>query len=252
MALTEIQQLRMLERLRSAGEQPVTLDQLRAGGIDFPAVVIGELELNGYVIERVYEHSRQIGVRCWRATLPIHPLHAGTSGGAEFRDSHLLIPHSRRERDSPLRVSGSSRLDVSDRAGGDPTPRRLRIGPTAVRDLVLGTRPASPGRRGSRRSWASGFRAGRSRPGVPADTPRRHPLSTSTRRSVCRANPQTPRPGRPPPPPSLRALAVLRVRDSITVLMTSCLQIDLFGRVCKIASVCRQSVCTTVPREALP
>ena len=63
MALVETQQLRMLERLRSAGQEPVTLDQLRAGGIDFPAVVIGELELNGYVIERVYEHDRQIGVR---------------------------------------------------------------------------------------------------------------------------------------------------------------------------------------------
>ena len=62
MALAETQQLRMLERLRSAGNQPVTLDQLRAGGIDFPAVVIGELELNGYVIERVCEHDRQIGV----------------------------------------------------------------------------------------------------------------------------------------------------------------------------------------------
>ena len=60
---TETQQLLMLERLRSAGTQPVTLDQFRAGGIDFPAVVIGELELNGYVIERVYEHGRQIGVR---------------------------------------------------------------------------------------------------------------------------------------------------------------------------------------------
>ena len=67
MALTETQQLRMLERLRSAGEQPVTLDQLRAGGIDFPAVVIGELELNGYVIERVYEYGRQIGVRLLEA-----------------------------------------------------------------------------------------------------------------------------------------------------------------------------------------
>ena len=36
MARVETQQLRMLERLRSPGEQPVTLDQLRAGGIDFP------------------------------------------------------------------------------------------------------------------------------------------------------------------------------------------------------------------------
>jgi hypothetical protein len=63
MALVETQQLRMLERLRHAGEYPVTLEQLRAGGIDFPAVVIGELELNGYAIERVYEHGRMIGVR---------------------------------------------------------------------------------------------------------------------------------------------------------------------------------------------
>jgi len=74
MALAETQQLRMLERLRSAGNQPVTLDQLRAGGIDFPAVVIGELELNGYVIERVYEHGRQIGVRLLEAEAPDPPV----------------------------------------------------------------------------------------------------------------------------------------------------------------------------------
>jgi hypothetical protein len=47
MAAIETQQVRMLEQLRQAGRQPMTLDQLRAGGIDFPAVVIGELELNG-------------------------------------------------------------------------------------------------------------------------------------------------------------------------------------------------------------
>jgi hypothetical protein len=63
MALTETRQLRMLEQLRHTGKQPATLDQLRAGGIDFPAVVIGELELNGNVIERVYEHGRLTGVR---------------------------------------------------------------------------------------------------------------------------------------------------------------------------------------------
>ena len=74
MALVEIQQLRMLEQLRHAGKQPVTLDQLRAGGIDFPAVVIGELELNGHVIERVYEHGRLLGVRpCSRPKPSIHP-----------------------------------------------------------------------------------------------------------------------------------------------------------------------------------
>jgi len=74
MALAEAQQLRMLERLRSAGQEPVTLDQLRAGGIDFPAVVIGELELNGYVIERVYEHGRHIGVRLLEAEAPDLPV----------------------------------------------------------------------------------------------------------------------------------------------------------------------------------
>ena len=63
MALAETQQLRLLERLRCAGKQPITLDELRASGIHFPAVVIGELELNGYAIERVYEHDRLIGVR---------------------------------------------------------------------------------------------------------------------------------------------------------------------------------------------
>jgi hypothetical protein len=63
MAPIETQQLRMLEQLRQAGGQPMTLDQLRAGGIDFPAVVIGELELNGYVIERVHEHGKLLGFR---------------------------------------------------------------------------------------------------------------------------------------------------------------------------------------------
>ena len=63
MALANSQQLRMVERLRRAGNPAVTLGELRAGGIDFPAVVIGELELNGYAIERVYEHDKLIGVR---------------------------------------------------------------------------------------------------------------------------------------------------------------------------------------------
>jgi hypothetical protein len=40
MALTETQQLRMLERLRAAGEQPVTVGELRGDGIAFPAVII--------------------------------------------------------------------------------------------------------------------------------------------------------------------------------------------------------------------
>ena len=73
MALTETQQLRMLERLRSAGDQPVALDELRASGIDFPAVVLSELEINGYVIERLHEHGRLIGVRLLETDTPDAP-----------------------------------------------------------------------------------------------------------------------------------------------------------------------------------
>jgi hypothetical protein len=73
MAIAEIQQLRMLERLRRAGAQPVTLRELRAAGIDFPAVVLSELELNGYAIERVYQDRRLIGVRLLEADAPDAP-----------------------------------------------------------------------------------------------------------------------------------------------------------------------------------
>jgi len=73
MVPTETQQLRMLEQLRQAGTQPITLDQLRAAAIDFPAVVIGELELNGYVIERVHEHGKLLGVRLVESDAPDPP-----------------------------------------------------------------------------------------------------------------------------------------------------------------------------------
>ena len=63
MTLADPQQQRLLERLRQAGEQPVDFAELHAGGIAFPAAVVSELELNGYAIERVYDHGRMVGVR---------------------------------------------------------------------------------------------------------------------------------------------------------------------------------------------
>ena len=63
MTLVETQHRLALERLRRAGEQPVSLAGLRAAGLDAPAAVISELELNGHVIERVYEHGRLVGLR---------------------------------------------------------------------------------------------------------------------------------------------------------------------------------------------
>jgi hypothetical protein len=57
------QQQLLLERLRQAGDQPVAFADLRACGIDFPAAVVSELQLNGYAIERVCDHHRLVGVR---------------------------------------------------------------------------------------------------------------------------------------------------------------------------------------------
>lgn len=63
MTLVESQHRIALERLRTAGEEPVSLAALRAAGLDFPAAVISELELNGYTIERVHDGGRLVGVR---------------------------------------------------------------------------------------------------------------------------------------------------------------------------------------------
>jgi hypothetical protein len=63
MPLADAQQHRLLELLREAGDEPVRFAELRAGGVSFPAAVVSELGLNGYVIERVYDHGRLVGVR---------------------------------------------------------------------------------------------------------------------------------------------------------------------------------------------
>jgi hypothetical protein len=73
MTLADTQQQRLLERLRLAGEQPVGFAELHAGGIDFPAAVVSELELNGYPIERVYDHGRMVGVRLFGPEPPEAP-----------------------------------------------------------------------------------------------------------------------------------------------------------------------------------
>lgn len=59
----DVQQQRVLERLRRAGGKTVLLSELRAGGIDFPAAVVGELEMGGYGVDRVYDHGRLVGAR---------------------------------------------------------------------------------------------------------------------------------------------------------------------------------------------
>jgi len=66
------QQQRMLARLREAGDQPVAFAELHAAGIDFPAAVVSELQVNGFAIDRVYDRGRLVGVRLLEA----EPSHA--------------------------------------------------------------------------------------------------------------------------------------------------------------------------------
>ena len=85
MTLVETQHRLALEQLRRAGEQPVSLAALRAVGLDTPAAVISELELNGHVVERVYEHGQLVGLRL------IDPEEADT--GARGRRHWWSRPH---------------------------------------------------------------------------------------------------------------------------------------------------------------
>lgn len=63
MSFLDAEQQRLLDRLRQAGDQPVAFAELRAAGISFPATVISELEVNGYVFEHVHHQDQPIGVR---------------------------------------------------------------------------------------------------------------------------------------------------------------------------------------------
>jgi hypothetical protein len=72
------QQLRLLERLRQAGDRPLGFAELRDDGIDFPATVVGELEMHGYAIARVYDQGRMVGVRLVRS----EPLETTETTGA--------------------------------------------------------------------------------------------------------------------------------------------------------------------------
>ena len=73
MTHADIQQQRMLEQLHRAGDQPVAFAELRDSGIDFPAAVVSELQLNGYAIDRAYERGRLVGVRLVKPEPPSTP-----------------------------------------------------------------------------------------------------------------------------------------------------------------------------------
>jgi hypothetical protein len=58
-----VQQQGLLDRLRQADDQAVAFDDLSAGGIRFPAAVVSELELKGYVFEQAYHRDQPVSVR---------------------------------------------------------------------------------------------------------------------------------------------------------------------------------------------
>ncbi len=64
----------VLRVLRDAGERPVSLVEMREGGIVNPASAIYELELAGYPIDRVHRHGRLLGVRLMESAEPPAPV----------------------------------------------------------------------------------------------------------------------------------------------------------------------------------
>ena len=81
MTPADAQQQRLLEHLREAGHEAVAFAEQRAARIAFPAAVVSELELNGYVIERVYDHGRLIGARPLQPEPRTYPPHTGGADG---------------------------------------------------------------------------------------------------------------------------------------------------------------------------
>jgi hypothetical protein len=57
---------RLLELLREAGDEPVSLDELTVVGLRDPARALLELELAGHHVHRVYETGRRGRLTCVR------------------------------------------------------------------------------------------------------------------------------------------------------------------------------------------
>ena len=91
-------------QLRQAGDEALPFAELHAAGITSPAAVVSELEPNGYVMQRVCEHDRLVGVRLPAPEPPV------TSSAPRWRRSHRCQPQyiSRSPRIAPARVSVSA------------------------------------------------------------------------------------------------------------------------------------------------
>ena len=128
MTLADAQQQRLLERLREAGDEAVAFAELHDVGIAFPAAVVSELELNGYVIERVYDHGTLIGVR------PLQPeprTRSPPGSGARVDSQRPCIPRSRLVRAQAARRGEGAPVHHHRSRGAverqwSPVPLRVR------------------------------------------------------------------------------------------------------------------------------
>jgi hypothetical protein len=57
---------RLLNLLREAGEEPVTLDELEIAGVSDPSLALQALELAGHAVERVIDQTEGRRFECVR------------------------------------------------------------------------------------------------------------------------------------------------------------------------------------------
>lgn len=73
----------LLDLLREAGDEPVTLDELQIVGVRSPAEALLALELAGHAVHRVYDNRAEC-VRLGPAPMPT-PAPGHASGGPDMR-----------------------------------------------------------------------------------------------------------------------------------------------------------------------
>jgi hypothetical protein len=138
MTLADAQQQRLLERLREAGDEAVAFAKLHAVGIAFPTTVVSEPELNGYVIERAYDHGRLIGVRLLQ---PEPRTRSRPGGGGRIDSQKPCIPRSRLVR--ALVARRGEGAPVEHHRSRDAVKRQWSLLPLRVRRLGrLGCTPS--------------------------------------------------------------------------------------------------------------
>ncbi len=150
----ERQQVLLLGELRRAAGRPVSFDELRRAGIDFPAGVVSELELAGVGLERCYARTgggrRAVGVRLDPGRDPVSASGEGQDHPAETWPGEQPMSWS-----SPRVYHGSLLPALVEALLGLPSRISSQVGGAVRRGIGAPTfwRPAA-----SRRAEMSGTR----------------------------------------------------------------------------------------------